>query len=47
MEGSSRPRLWGLCGSKPRNQDKRARAHQVVTVFYWKTLIYIFLHSLN
>lgn len=32
-------------GSRLRNQE--GRSSQVVTVFYWKTLIYIFLHSLN
>lgn len=37
--------LQACAGSRPRNQE--GRSSQVVTVFYWKTLIYIFLHSLN
>lgn len=37
--------LQACAGSRLRNQE--GRSSQVVTVFYWKTLIYIFLHSLN
>lgn len=40
-------RVSGLCREQAQKPRQEGRSSQVVTVFYWKTLIYIFLHSLN
>lgn len=34
-------------GAGPETKTRGPRAHQVVTVFYWKTLIYIFSSQLE